>query len=189
VTLALSARTPAALDTLAQLVADHLDQHPEQPLADVAYTLAVGRVPQPYRREVTGSDRSRLSTRLRTESGTVRADGPAAPPPHLGRRVHLPGYPFERRRYWPPAPQSGPAGPAAGSSGWLAQVFADVLGRTPSSDEESFFDLGGDSLMAIQLISRVSAGTGIEPDLETFFDAPTVAGLAAQLSHGQGAPA
>ncbi|HIV69874.1 MAG TPA: SDR family NAD(P)-dependent oxidoreductase [Candidatus Aquabacterium excrementipullorum] len=41
--LPLSARTPTALDQMAQRLADHLRAHPELRLADVAHTLQVGR--------------------------------------------------------------------------------------------------------------------------------------------------
>ena len=41
--LPLSARTPTALANMAQRLADHLRDHPEVPLADVAHTLQVGR--------------------------------------------------------------------------------------------------------------------------------------------------
>ncbi|ATB32460.1 type I polyketide synthase [Melittangium boletus] len=41
--LLLSARTPTALESVTQRFATHLRQHPEQPLADVAFTLQQGR--------------------------------------------------------------------------------------------------------------------------------------------------
>jgi len=41
--LTLSARSPAALETMAQQLADHFDANPDLNLADVAYTLQVGR--------------------------------------------------------------------------------------------------------------------------------------------------
>jgi acyl transferase domain-containing protein/acyl carrier protein len=47
--LLLSAKTPSALDTSIQQLADHLTQHPDLNLADVAYTLQVGRKSFPYR--------------------------------------------------------------------------------------------------------------------------------------------
>ncbi|HEU0077701.1 MAG TPA: type I polyketide synthase, partial [Longimicrobiaceae bacterium] len=48
--LVLSAPTPTALQTLSTNLARHLAQHPELALADVAYTLQVGRRPFRYRR-------------------------------------------------------------------------------------------------------------------------------------------
>ena len=41
--LVLSGRTPAALEAATDRLAEHLRAHPEQPLADVAHTLRVGR--------------------------------------------------------------------------------------------------------------------------------------------------
>ncbi|MEM6451324.1 MAG: beta-ketoacyl synthase N-terminal-like domain-containing protein [Cyanobacteria bacterium P01_D01_bin.105] len=46
----LSAKTPTALDTLSQNLAAHLQRHADLPIADVAYTLQVGRRSLPYRR-------------------------------------------------------------------------------------------------------------------------------------------
>jgi len=48
--LMLSAKTPAALETATVNLAAHLKQHPELNLADVAYTLQVGRRAFDYRR-------------------------------------------------------------------------------------------------------------------------------------------
>jgi len=48
--LALSARTPAALEEATARLAAHLRDHPGLPLADVAYTLQVGRRAFPHRR-------------------------------------------------------------------------------------------------------------------------------------------
>jgi len=48
--LTLSARTPAAVDAAMARLADHLQQHPEQPLADVAFTLREGRKAFAHRR-------------------------------------------------------------------------------------------------------------------------------------------
>lgn len=48
--LLLSAKTSSALDTATTNLAEYLNQHPELNLADVAYTLAVGRTAFEYRR-------------------------------------------------------------------------------------------------------------------------------------------
>ncbi|WP_095980633.1 SDR family NAD(P)-dependent oxidoreductase [Melittangium boletus] len=55
--LLLSARTPTALESVTQRFATHLRQHPEQPLADVAFTLQQGRKGFSHRRVLVCRDR------------------------------------------------------------------------------------------------------------------------------------
>ncbi len=74
----------------------------------------------------------------------------------------------------------------------VAAVWADVLGseREPGR-EDSFFDLGGHSLLATQVVSRLRAAFEVDLTLPIFFEAPTMAGLAArieQLRPGSAAP-
>jgi amino acid adenylation domain-containing protein len=54
--LLLSARTPAALDAATARLKDHLAAHPEQDLADVAYTLMQGRKAFAHRRALVAGD-------------------------------------------------------------------------------------------------------------------------------------
>jgi len=56
--LTLSARSPQALEQAARALAAHLRAHPEQPLADVAYTLHVGRRAFEHRRALVARDRA-----------------------------------------------------------------------------------------------------------------------------------
>ncbi|NMO18680.1 acyltransferase domain-containing protein [Pyxidicoccus fallax] len=65
--LALSARTDTALDTAGTQLAAWLEQHPEQPLADVAYTLQVGRQHFKHRRMAVVKDRAQALRVLRGE--------------------------------------------------------------------------------------------------------------------------
>jgi amino acid adenylation domain-containing protein len=74
--LVLSARTARALDSAAERLAGHLERHPDLPLADVSYTLRVGRREHEYRRVVVCRDRasaiSALCGRDRSRSWTAR---------------------------------------------------------------------------------------------------------------------
>ncbi|MDJ0820361.1 MAG: SDR family NAD(P)-dependent oxidoreductase, partial [Paracoccaceae bacterium] len=69
--LSLSARSKAALDGNAQRLAQHLRDHPEQPLADVAWTLQEGRRAIDKRRVVV-ADSHEEAARLLTEGSPRR---------------------------------------------------------------------------------------------------------------------
>ncbi|WP_168702039.1 non-ribosomal peptide synthase/polyketide synthase, partial [Gordonia paraffinivorans] len=63
----------------------------------------------------------------------------------------------------------------------IAGIFADVIGVPRISVEESFFDAGGNSLVATRLVSRVSEALGVRVAVRDLFEAPTVAQLAARV--------
>ncbi|MER6332875.1 SDR family NAD(P)-dependent oxidoreductase [Streptomyces sp. NPDC001034] len=85
VALPLSARTATALDTLAERLAAHLEEHPEVPLADVARTLRTGRRELDHRRVVLAHDTAEAVAALRAggrrdtvAARTERVDAPVA---------------------------------------------------------------------------------------------------------------
>jgi acyl-CoA synthetase (AMP-forming)/AMP-acid ligase II/acyl carrier protein len=60
----------------------------------------------------------------------------------------------------------------------LARLYAQTLGLEHISVADDFFQLGGDSVLAGQLVSRVREALEIELTISSFFDTPTVAELA-----------
>jgi hypothetical protein len=70
----------------------------------------------------------------------------------------------------------------------LAALWADLLGTAAIGVEDSFFDLGGHSLIATQLVSRVRSVFRTPLTLPEFFEASTICGMAAILRSRETAP-
>jgi diaminobutyrate--2-oxoglutarate aminotransferase len=56
----------------------------------------------------------------------------------------------------------------------LRAIWEEILGRTDFSDNDDFFDIGGHSLLAVQMISLVEERMKIELPINVIFDAPTL---------------
>ncbi|MET7990808.1 type I polyketide synthase [Amycolatopsis sp. NPDC005232] len=112
---------------------------------------------------------------------TVLSSGPR-------RRVPLPTYPYDRRRHW----FETAAGPPSGSPSEVAaaedagtgivaeveRIWVELLGHERFDPDASFLDLGGNSLTAVQLLTRLRTAFGVRLSLRLLFDSPTVAGIA-----------
>jgi len=61
----------------------------------------------------------------------------------------------------------------------LCALFADVLNLDQVGAHDHFFDLGGNSLLAVKLIERVHAEVSAIPTIPAFFADPTPAGVSA----------
>jgi amino acid adenylation domain-containing protein/non-ribosomal peptide synthase protein (TIGR01720 family) len=63
----------------------------------------------------------------------------------------------------------------------LVGIYAQVLGVDRVGVDESFFDLGGDSLSAMRAIAAINTALDINFAVTTLFEAPSVRGLRQQL--------
>ena len=120
------------------------------------------------------------------------------------RRIPLPTYPFERHRYW--IEPSGTAMPVAEAvleraqtlhprpglptayvaprgelEERVAAVWRQVLGVEQVGAHDSFLDLGGDSLLATRLMSRLREELAVDLPMDRLFAEPTVAAVAAAV--------
>jgi surfactin family lipopeptide synthetase A len=68
--------------------------------------------------------------------------------------------------------------PSSETESLVCRVFRESLKRETISITDNFFDLGGHSLMAGRIISRLRTETGLALPLRTLFEHPTVKGLA-----------
>jgi acyl carrier protein len=63
----------------------------------------------------------------------------------------------------------------------LADIWAKVLKLNQVGIHDNFFHLGGDSLLATQVVSRVRDAFKLDLPLRTLFEAPTIEGIAQTL--------
>ncbi|MEU1999730.1 amino acid adenylation domain-containing protein, partial [Nocardia gamkensis] len=78
--------------------------------------------------------------------------------------------------------------PATAVEEIVAGVFGEVLGLNRVGADDDFFALGGNSLVATQVVARLGAAVGARVPVRTLFEAPTVASLASALesrTHGE----
>jgi len=67
----------------------------------------------------------------------------------------------------------------------LAQVWAEILTLDQVGIHDNFFDLGGHSVAATRVVSRVIRTFQVEVPLQALFAAPTVAEMAAVVTQHQ----
>ncbi|CAJ1498956.1 beta-ketoacyl synthase N-terminal-like domain-containing protein [[Mycobacterium] kokjensenii] len=118
------------------------------------------------------------------------------------KRVSVPGYPFERQRHWlehnaeaawvsgagarTGADADGASGAAAVAKGetmdtTLARIWAVCLGVGSVDRNANFFDIGGDSLVAIS-VAMAASHEGLDITPQDLYDNPTVTALAKALT-------
>ena len=63
----------------------------------------------------------------------------------------------------------------------LAGIWAEVLGLERAGIHDNFFEVGGYSLVAIRVISRINKAFHVDLPLPSFFESPTIAGLSQKI--------
>jgi amino acid adenylation domain-containing protein len=67
--------------------------------------------------------------------------------------------------------------PQGGVEEMMAAIWSELLGVSQISRHDSFFALGGNSLLAIKLINKLSMDTGLSISLKAIFDFPMLSGF------------
>ncbi len=98
-------------------------------------------------------------------AGAARQAAPQFERPHLGNDFVAPRTPIERE---------------------LAKIWGELLGVEQVGIEDDFFELGGQSLIAVRLFARLRKRNGIELPLATLFEAPNIAACASVIAERLG---
>ncbi|MBE9115228.1 AMP-binding protein [Lusitaniella coriacea LEGE 07157] len=85
----------------------------------------------------------------------------------------------------PTVPRAEYAPPQTSVEKTLAQIWSEVLEVTPVGIHDNFFQLGGDSILAAQIVNRVRDALHIELSFLIFFQQPTVARMAENITQLQ----
>jgi acyl transferase domain-containing protein/acyl carrier protein len=70
----------------------------------------------------------------------------------------------------------------------VARLFGEVLGGEEIGVADDFFDLGGNSLVAVQLIALIRKQVKVKLPMRSLFEEPTVAGVASLIEQARDQP-
>ena len=87
----------------------------------------------------------------------------------------------------PPALETPAVARFAGTSTeqQLAGIWRQILGTATFDQETTFQELGGDSLVGIQMIARIREQLGVQLPIHAVFDCPTIAALSSRIEQAQ----
>jgi len=180
--------------TLGTLAAQHPDNAPDR------VTLASLRPPKGEQSEIEFL----LKTVGRLWQSGVEIDWSKFYADQPCRRVQLPSYPFERQRYWIDPPSTAaetlneqfiqteqqtelvtqtdhqPATVAEVETA-VIDIWCELFGIANISPQDNFFDHGGNSLIALQLVAQLRATFKIDLPLRVVFESQTVTALASRI--------
>jgi acyl carrier protein len=65
-------------------------------------------------------------------------------------------------------------------------IFEQILAVAPVGIDDSFFDLGGDSLLATKAIGKIRSEFDVDLAIREIFETPTVSSLVRKIEHSNG---
>jgi acyl transferase domain-containing protein len=192
--LALSARSPQALQALAASYADYLGpcgKGAELPLRDICFSAATRRQHHEHRLAAVASSHQEMAAALRQPPVTAPPHDSATLPGAMAERyeagqavnwdalfsaacryVPLPHYPWQTRRYWPGEPVKQESDSADLATSVLREhvrsTYADY------SDSAVLSEMGIDSLARLQIILKLAREHGYAVEAEEMAELRTV---------------
>jgi len=82
-------------------------------------------------------------------------------------------------------PQAGFVAPRTPVERQMAALWAELLGVERVGAGDDFFSIGGHSLLATRVVARIERDFGVEVALRVFFENPTVAAMAEEVTRAQ----
>jgi acyl carrier protein len=73
--------------------------------------------------------------------------------------------------------------PATSTERLMVSLWNDVLGRRMTGATDDFLDLGGDSVLAVRIVAKISQDFGVDVGIAAFFDAVSIRELAALVDN------
>jgi len=141
----------------------------------VAYLLLPPGAPAPAPRELAELLRASLPAYMVPAAFVAVASWPLTANGKIDR-TRLPAP--DRLGYDSASPFAAPQGETEET---IARVWTEVLGRASISAQDDFFGLGGHSLRAAQVVSRLNLAFRIDLPVRTLFEHPTLAALAREI--------
>ena len=147
----------------------------------VAYVVS-SRQPPPADSELRSFAKEKLPSYMVPSAFVMLDDLPVS----SNGKVDRQGLPYSDR-YWPE--QSGDFVPPRGAIELqLTKIWKKLLGVSPVGVTDDFFELGGSSLLAASLMTRVTKEFGGTLPLSTLFQAPTIEHMARVLDQQEWSP-
>jgi amino acid adenylation domain-containing protein len=151
------------------------EERPGEP--ELAAYLVLKDAPEDIEALLRQELRSKLPAYMVPTAFVVLEKIPLTPRGKVDRRA-LPAPDREQRR-----PVSEYVAPRNVMEAKISEIWASVLGRAEVGIEDNFFDIGGSSLLLMQVVAQARR-QGLELKVLTLFRYPTVRGLAEHLSGG-----
>ncbi len=159
---------------------DETDQKTLTPAEErLAYQVSLGirasEGPEAFRRALVLGRSQVIVSSIPLDQLIAQADQPAV-------EASTPGQSFDR-----PDLDGSFVAPRNGIEERLAEMWQNLLGVSPVGVEDSFFDLGGHSLIAVRLFANVKREFKVEFPISVLFEAPTIAKCASLIAAETGA--